>query len=268
MSRAKLATVSVVTALCLQNVGRADDGSYQLPALSTADIEFSPATEGSLVSYVNQDTSAAEGFPQAADGSSPSPNGDVQTDSNGDTQSPSSSRKLVPQRSASDKKDATEVAKPKVVEPPITLGDLSVPNISLDNIGTGNVPDDVTADRMPSPIPLPLASDRGVYLYQSKLWVPGGFCHQPLYFEDIMLERHGHQRLPYLQPFVSAAKFYGTIPLAPYKWTLQQPLEDRHTLGSFRPGTPAPVVRQRLPYDKTAIRNQIGASAAAAVAIP
>ncbi len=145
---------------------------------------------------------------------------------------------------------------------------LSTPNISLEDVGTGNVPDDVTEDRLPDPIALPLGGERGLYLWHTKVWATSGFCHYPLYYEDAMLERHGHQRFPYLQPFVSAARFYGSIPLAPYKWTLQGPLEERHTLGSFRPGTPAPILRQRLPYDETAIRNQIGASAAAAVAIP
>jgi hypothetical protein len=41
------------------------------------------------------------------------------------------------------------------------------------------------------------------------------FCHQPLYFEDVNLERYGRS-WGVLQPAVSVAKFYGRIPALPY----------------------------------------------------
>jgi hypothetical protein len=41
------------------------------------------------------------------------------------------------------------------------------------------------------------------------------FCHQPLYFEEVNLERYGRS-WGVLQPAVSVAKFYGRIPALPY----------------------------------------------------
>jgi len=45
---------------------------------------------------------------------------------------------------------------------------------------------------------------------------PGlGFCYQPLYFEEVNVERYGRSH-GILQPLVSAANFYGRIPVLPY----------------------------------------------------
>lgn len=41
------------------------------------------------------------------------------------------------------------------------------------------------------------------------------FCYQPLYFEEVNLERYGRS-FGLLQPFVSATAFYGRIPALPY----------------------------------------------------
>ena len=172
-------------------------------------------------------------------------------------------------KSSKDEADVTKVPEPRAAQPPKSLDELRVPNLQLDNIGSGDVPDDVAARGLPEPIPLPLAMDRGLNLAYSKKWVNPGFTHQPLYFEDVMLERHGHERFPALQPLVSGARFFGSIPLFAYQWTLQGPLEERSTLGNYRPGSAAPLLRQRLPYDRTAIRNEIIAGAAAtALAAP
>lgn len=263
MSQAKLAIVSVVSAFCLHNIALGNDPT-ELPILTTAEVQFVPSTKASLVSVLHENsaTGVHTGQSVAAEVLESS------TEAVDQDQTQLHASSMTSQRSPSDGIDATSVPVPKSVGSPITLGDLAVPNISLQNVGTGDIPDDATSGRMPASVPLPLAIDRGIFLQSSKQWVPGGFCHQPLYFEDAMLERHGHQRFPYLQPFVSAAKFYGTIPLAPYKWTLQRPLEDRHTLGSFRPGSPAPLIRQRLPYDEAAFSVQVGVSGATVVAIP
>ena len=83
-----------------------------------------------------------------------------------------------------------------------------------------------------------------------------------------MLERHGHVRFPYMQPVVSGVRFFGTIPLMPYLVTLRRPLEEVHTLGAYRPGSAAPVLRYRAHYDPVALRNEVIAAGAAAVALP
>jgi hypothetical protein len=73
------------------------------------------------------------------------------------------------------------------------------------------------------------------------------FCHRPLYFEDANLERCGYVVGKdccccdwccccrgcgsHLQPAVSAAYFFGTIPLLPYKMTVDCPCECVPSLG-------------------------------------
>ncbi len=260
MSHGKVASVAVTLSCCFamnaNAQGFSGNATPELAPVYTA-AEFggaSPMASTGFVKFLQDDSSADN--PSDA-GSSPSDR----------AAKPKLPNAALP-RSSKDESDATKVNQPTVAKPPISLDDLVVPSIAEDEIGTGDVPDDLAADSLPPSMPLPLAADRGIYSTYHKNWVAMGFCHQPLYFEDAMLERHGHERFPMLQPLVSGAKFFTTIPLAPYQWTLQPPLEDRSTLGSYRAGTPAPVLRQRLPYDKRAIRNQIGASAAAAVAIP
>ncbi len=151
----------------------------------------------------------------------------------------------------------------------ISLAPLAVPNTSTQGVGNGIRPEDVTVNRLPPPQSIPSGETRvGMWGLQSKQWVPGGFCHQPLYFEDPMLERHGHVNFPYLQPAISGLRFFGTAPVLPYLATLRHPLDDVHTLGAFRPGTAAPALRYRAHYDPVALRNQFLATAGAAVAIP
>ncbi len=151
----------------------------------------------------------------------------------------------------------------------IELAPLATPNTKIEGIGTGIHPEDVTKDRLPPSQPLPNGETRtGNWGLQAKQWVPGGFCHQPLYFEDPMLERHGHVRYPHLQPAVSGLRFFGTVPMLPYLATQRHPLDDVHTLGAYRPGTAAPVLRYRAHYDPVALRNQFIATAGTAVAIP
>lgn len=83
-------------------------------------------------------------------------------------------------------------------------------------------------------------------------WKPSAICHFPLYFEDAMLERHGHTRFVHLQPVVSGAKFFGTLPLIPYLTSLQPACEPTYALGHFRPGSCAPVLKSSIPWDKRA----------------
>lgn len=51
------------------------------------------------------------------------------------------------------------------------------------------------------------------------------FCFQPLYFEDITLERYGADHGPLVQPVLSGARFYVTVPAMPYLMSLEPPCE-------------------------------------------
>ena len=48
-------------------------------------------------------------------------------------------------------------------------------------------------------------------------WKASALCHKPLYFEEVALERYGHTVGLGLQPVVSAAHFFLTVPVLPYK---------------------------------------------------
>ena len=60
---------------------------------------------------------------------------------------------------------------------------------------------------------------RGALVAAGYQWHPSPdglqFCYQPLYFEEVNLERYGRS-FGILQPAVSAAAFWGRVPLLPY----------------------------------------------------
>jgi hypothetical protein len=78
-------------------------------------------------------------------------------------------------------------------------------------------------------------------------WTASALCHKPLYFEDVQLERYGHMAGPWVQPIASAANFFCTIPILPYKMGLELPTECVYTLGYYQPGSCAPYLFDPLP---------------------
>jgi hypothetical protein len=80
------------------------------------------------------------------------------------------------------------------------------------------------------------------------LWKASGLCHKPLYFEQVQLERYGHSWGPYLQPLVSGAHFFATVPILPYKMGLKTPTECVYSLGYYRPGSCAPFLLDPVPF--------------------
>jgi len=145
---------------------------------------------------------------------------------------------------------------------PIVLPALTVPNISIREIGSerakGSAPEDAVAGRLPSMIPLPFGPDRfGQWSLDYKTWTAPVFCHQPTYFEDTMLEQHGHERVPSLQPILSGVRFYSTAAFLPYLSYVNPPLKYSYNGDHYRPGSCAPALRQRPPYDKGALRFQL-----------
>jgi hypothetical protein len=78
-------------------------------------------------------------------------------------------------------------------------------------------------------------------------WQASAFCCGPLYFEEPNLERYGYTH-GILQPIISGAHFFTTIPALPYKMVVHPPHECVYTLGYYRPGDPAPRQRVRDPF--------------------
>lgn len=78
-------------------------------------------------------------------------------------------------------------------------------------------------------------------------WKAAGSCNKPLYFEDWNLERYGHSHGRLLDPFVSAAHFFVTLPVLPYKMGVELPWECVYPLGYYRPGSCAPWTCPAVP---------------------
>ncbi len=99
-------------------------------------------------------------------------------------------------------------------------------------------------------------------------WTASALCHKPLYFEDEQLERYGHMAGPWLQPFASAANFFLTIPILPYKMGLEMPNECVYTLGYYRSGSCAPYLFDPLPLSLRGALFEGGAVVGAAAILP
>ncbi|OHB78708.1 MAG: hypothetical protein A2V98_07170 [Planctomycetes bacterium RBG_16_64_12] len=99
-------------------------------------------------------------------------------------------------------------------------------------------------------------------------WKASGLCHKPPYFEDVQLERYGHSFGPYLQPVVSGAHFFLTVPILPYKMGLYPPGECIYSLGYYRPGSCAPYMLDPLPISIRAGLAEAGVWTGMAFLIP
>ncbi|QDT42992.1 hypothetical protein Pan241w_30870 [Gimesia alba] len=78
-------------------------------------------------------------------------------------------------------------------------------------------------------------------------WEAPGVAYNPLYFEEPYLERYGYN-YGALQPFLSAGRFFGRIPVLPYMIGAYPMDECRYPLGYARPGDCPPYQVEKLPY--------------------
>ena len=99
-------------------------------------------------------------------------------------------------------------------------------------------------------------------------WTASSLCHKPLYFEQADLERYGHSMGPVMQPIGSAAHFFLTVPVLPYKMGLKTPNECVYPLGHYRPGNCAPYLVPPIPLSLRAATFQAGATVGAILLIP
>ena len=134
---------------------------------------------------------------------------------------------------------------------PVQSAGLRLNVTAVDISTTGLLPNDTAALRASPSTSLLDGQSRGIVAKQVN-WRPANICHLPLYFEDAMLERHGHVRWGCAQPLASGVKFLSTLPLLPYITTLHPKCEPRYTLGHFRPGSCAPALKDHLPWDQRA----------------
>lgn len=78
-------------------------------------------------------------------------------------------------------------------------------------------------------------------------WKAAGYCHKPLYFEHWNLERYGHSHGFLADSACSAAHFFATLPVLPYKMGVELPWECVYPLGYYRPGSCAPWTVPAVP---------------------
>lgn len=95
------------------------------------------------------------------------------------------------------------------------------------------LPDEIYVRKMPTPITF--------------TWKASNLCYKPLYFEDVQLERYGNTFCPLLQPVLSRARFWLTIPILPYLMGVNPPNECIYDLGYYRPGNCAPYMLNPIP---------------------
>ncbi|MCM2371988.1 hypothetical protein NB063_15390 [Rhodopirellula sp. ICT_H3.1] len=175
-----------------------------------------------------------------------------------------------------------DFAKPFIEErlPEIDGGRFVLPPIravSIDQapIGNGRLPDGLVAGKDLQLVPLPEDGYSRLALTGGGAWpqlirpwaAPNTFSH-PLYFEDRMLERHGHERWGCFQPLASGARFFTTFPMLPYLATVQEPCDIVYSKGYYRAGSPVPKFYQRPPLEARAVVVESAVVSGTFIALP
>lgn len=131
---------------------------------------------------------------------------------------------------------------------------------------------DIQAEQGDFPKECPLGEEEA---FQPRAWAPttytwkaSGLCHKPLYFEDVQLERYGHSWGPFLQPVISGAHFFLTVPALPYLMGVELPDECMYSLGYYRPGSCAPYMLDPLPLSVRGALFEAGAWVGGVAIIP
>ncbi len=91
-------------------------------------------------------------------------------------------------------------------------------------------------------------------------------AYQPLYFEEVNLERYGRARRG--QCVCSMVRFFGTVPMLPYFMTINHPNETMYWNWPYEAGWGAPRVRELPPFSWKAAAVQALAVTGAAAVIP
>lgn len=76
-------------------------------------------------------------------------------------------------------------------------------------------------------------------------WAAPNIRYQPLYFEDVALERYGQTLPPYRQTIKSSVHFFKSVVFLPNKMRHDAPSSCDYPLGFCRPGDATPTIYQR-----------------------
>lgn len=90
------------------------------------------------------------------------------------------------------------------------------------------------------------------------MWEASNLYHNPLYFQDVQLERYGHTHHDLLQPFASAGLFSAQLIGLPYQMAIDPIHECKYPLGWYRPGEYAPKLYYQVPWNLDAALTEAG----------
>jgi hypothetical protein len=82
--------------------------------------------------------------------------------------------------------------------------------------------------------------------------------HNPLYFDDTLLERYGHTFPECVQPFVSVGLFSAQFMGLPYQMAIDGACEKRYAVGYDRPGDCVPYHIPQVPLNAKAAATTAG----------
>jgi hypothetical protein len=131
----------------------------------------------------------------------------------------------------------------------------------------GRLPENIAARALAAGTIQPLAASR-TWPASTFRWEAAATRHQPLYFEEINAERYGYTRCAWLQPAVSSAHFFGTLPMLPYLRGANPHWQCQYTLGHYRPGSCNPWRRHWWPLSAKGAARQAAAVTGAVYVLP
>jgi hypothetical protein len=99
------------------------------------------------------------------------------------------------------------------------------------------------------------------------VWKSPNLCYQPLYFEDVNLERFGADRHCW-QPPVSALHFFASLVKLPYHMGMDHPCECQYVAGFGRPGNRYCLQAEKTVWNTRGITFQALFATGAAFALP
>ena len=196
--------------------------------------------------------------PTLASHESPSPSNPIQQqiDSNRVEAEPSKQdKKEEPNRKSEVKKKVQSF-----IPPQRPIGQVSIDLRPKPKNGSTVIPENLTDSATPTAEVYASTSEemQGELFYTKSRNHDELFAYQPLYFEEVNLERYG-RTCGHLQPAVSGLRFFATIPLLPYAMTANHPSTTYTRKWPYEAGWGAPRVKELEPLQLKPSLVQAGA---------
>ncbi|MDX1926267.1 MAG: hypothetical protein SFV81_07110 [Pirellulaceae bacterium] len=227
--------------------------SYALKFSVILSFAFTPIAHSQVVEVAQE--------PTLASFETPRPIHPVQTQGNADEPK---SEQASPQSDKTNQEAASPNAaakkNPSFIPPQRPIGQVNIDLRPKPKNGSTKVPDSLADETMPAGAVYASTSDE----MQSELFYIKSrnrddiFAYQPLYFEEVNLERYG-RTCGHLQPAVSSLRFFATIPLLPYAMTAYHPSTTYTRKWPYEAGWGAPRVRELEPIELKPSLVQAGA---------